>query len=83
MLVINFTSSILINSWLLLAAVEKHSISELQGLINFECLVPVKVVPLTDVFLHCYSNFIRLCLSSKETCRTLKFDFKPELDCSL
>ena len=78
----NFTGSISINSWFLPTAIGKHSISKQRDLINFEYLVPAKVVLSTDVFLHCYSNVIPLCLSSKETCRTLKFDFKPELDCS-
>lgn len=75
------TGSILISSWLLPTAIGKHSISEQQDLINFKCLVLAKVVPLNDVFLHCYLSFIRLCLSLEETYRTLKSDFKWELGC--
>jgi hypothetical protein len=81
--VINFNGSILINSWLLPAAVtEKHSKLELQGLINFECCVPMTVIPLIVVFLHYCSSFIPLCLFSKETYKTLQFDFIWLLGCS-
>jgi hypothetical protein len=81
--VINFNDSVLINSWLLPAAVtEKHSKLELQGLINFECCVPMRVVPLSVAFLHYYSSFTPLCLFSKETYKTLRFDFIWELGCS-
>jgi hypothetical protein len=81
--VINFSDSILINSWLLPATVtEKHSKLELRGLINFECCVLVTVVPLIVVFLHYCSSFIPLCLFSKETYKTLRFDFIWEQGCS-